>query len=463
MVFGRFRHAERPATRRASRERGDDRDEPEAGEQRPRATRRTIRSGTRRSIQRPARTASAATLASAAQCADRDRDRLAGRACDARRRELRQVPELGEAEHRRRCATPPAGTTGRSTRARRRPRPHRRARARRPRATGGTRRRGTGSPTPTRDGRSGRRSRNEPTVTASTTCPANAATAPTHTASGRRNRVVSTSVANIVLSGSSARNTAPNAARSAAITRAGEALDASRVAVVLAQHLVELRDGRLGPRRRRPGPRRPCTTPTSARSAATPRPGRRARRRTSGRSASRRRGRRRHRARARRARPSRPRQPAPPSVAHSSAMRAVPAAAPSRSLASSIAWRASSHSDALSADDEPSTPRPTCTPAARSGDDRRDARRQDQVAARAVRDADARRAEASDLVRVRHHAVRDPRAVGRTSRCARGTPSAGSRTSPARTRRPRRSRRSGCAGGRRAARPARPSAPSGPR
>lgn len=60
--------------------------------------------------------------------------------------------------------------------------------------------------------------------------------------------------------------------------------------------------------------------------------------------------------------PSRPRQPAPPSVATSSAMRAVPAAAPSRSLASSIAWRASSHSEALSADDEPSTPRPTFTP-----------------------------------------------------------------------------------------------------
>ena len=40
-------------------------------------------------------------------------------------------------------------------------------------------------------------------------------------------------------------------------------------------------------------------------------------------------------------------------------VRAVAEAAPSRSLASSIAWRASSHSEALSADDEPSTPRPT--------------------------------------------------------------------------------------------------------
>ena len=63
--------------------------------------------------------------------------------------------------------------------------------------------------------------------------------------------------------------------------------------------------------------------------------------------------------------PSRPRHPAPPSVASSSAIRAVPAAAPLRSLASSIAWRASSHSDAESADDDPSTPRPTFTPAAR--------------------------------------------------------------------------------------------------
>ena len=63
--------------------------------------------------------------------------------------------------------------------------------------------------------------------------------------------------------------------------------------------------------------------------------------------------------------PARPRHAAPPSVAISNAIRAVAAAAPSRSLASSIAWRASSHSDPESADDEPSTPRPTCTPAAR--------------------------------------------------------------------------------------------------
>ena len=63
--------------------------------------------------------------------------------------------------------------------------------------------------------------------------------------------------------------------------------------------------------------------------------------------------------------PVRPRQAAPPRVASSSAIRAVPAAAPLRSLARSIAWRASSHRLAESADDEPSTPSPTSTPAAR--------------------------------------------------------------------------------------------------
>ena len=103
----------------------------------------------------------------------------------------------------------------------------------------------------------------------------------------------------------------------------------------------------------------------SARSAATPRSGRRRPRRTPARSSD-------HTATSPTApgastpsSPVRPRHAAPPSVAISSAMRAVPAPAPSRSLASSIAWRASSHSDAASADDEPSTPRPTCTPAAR--------------------------------------------------------------------------------------------------
>ena len=63
--------------------------------------------------------------------------------------------------------------------------------------------------------------------------------------------------------------------------------------------------------------------------------------------------------------PVRPRHAAPPSVAISSDMRAVAAAAPFRNLASNIAWRASSHNEAASADDDPSTPSPTGTPAAR--------------------------------------------------------------------------------------------------
>ena len=111
--------------------------------------------------------------------------------------------------------------------------------------------------------------------------------------------------------------------------------------------------------------------------------------------------------------PIRPRHPAPPTVAHSSAIRGV-AGTPRRRAA----WRAASPgapratATRESADDDPSTPRPTCTPAARRSTDRSDARREDQVAARAVGDADAGRAEPRDLVGVRHHAVGDPRAVG---------------------------------------------------
>ena len=64
--------------------------------------------------------------------------------------------------------------------------------------------------------------------------------------------------------------------------------------------------------------------------------------------------------------PVRPRQAAPPRVAISRASRADIEAAPCRSLPCSIAVRASSHSDAESADDDPSTPSPTGAPAARS-------------------------------------------------------------------------------------------------
>ena len=235
---------------------------------------------------------------------------------------------------------------------------------------------------------------------------------------------------------------------------------ASATRAVGGEALVEVRVDEPAGRARRPRRGRRCRGRRPARSAARPRPDRRSPRRTRGRSATRRRRRRRRPARARRARRRGRGTPPRRGSPSRSAMRAVPAPAPSRSLASSIAWRASSHSDAESADDEPSTPSPTATPAARSGDDRGDARRQDEVARRAVGDTDAGRAEPARPRRCR--ASRSgPTTPGRSaSRCARGTRSAGSRTWPARTRRPRRSRRSGCAGGRRAARRARPSAPS---
>ena len=74
--------------------------------------------------------------------------------------------------------------------------------------------------------------------------------------------------------------------------------------------------------------------------------------------------------------------------------------------------RASSQSEAASADDEPSTPKPTGAPAARRSKIGRDARPENQVRARAVRHTDAGDAKPADLGRVGHHAMRDPRAVG---------------------------------------------------
>ena len=197
------------------------------------------------------------------------------------------------------------------------------------------------------------------------------------------------------------------------------------------QHLLERAARRACPRERPAVRPRPCAGRRPDRSAARPRSDRRSRRRTTDRSAATRRRRRPHRPRATPISPTRPRQPAPPIVAISSAIRAVPAAAPSRSLASSIAWRASSHSDAASADDEPSTPSPTCTPAARSVDHRGDARRQDHVARRAVRDADRRRRRAAGSrrgsgitqcatqVRSVHHPVRSRYSIGRHPNVAR--------------------------------------------
>ena len=109
--------------------------------------------------------------------------------------------------------------------------------------------------------------------------------------------------------------------------------------------------------------------------------------------------------------PVRPRQAAPPRVAISRASRADIEPAPWRSLPCSIAVRASSHSDAESADDDPSTPSPTGAPAARSSatgasplprimlDD-------GQCAAPTPRGA-----QPGDLLRRRPHDVRQPHPV----------------------------------------------------
>ena len=140
----------------------------------------------------------------------------------------------------------------------------------------------------------------------------------------------------------------------------------------------------------RPARRRSCGAARPGRSAATPRPGRRARRRSATPS------RRPHhevaggaRPTARPISPSRPRQRAPPRVAISSASRACMAAGPPRRRPSSRALRVSIHSDAESADDEPSQPMPTGTPAARSSRDRGEPGAEDLVRARAVGDAGA--------------------------------------------------------------------------
>ncbi len=62
-------------------------------------------------------------------------------------------------------------------------------------------------------GRSGRRPSRPPAATATVTCTRNAAAAPNHTQKARRYVVVRTSVATIVLSGSSARNTTAKVAK----------------------------------------------------------------------------------------------------------------------------------------------------------------------------------------------------------------------------------------------------------
>ena len=191
------------------------------------------------------------------------------------------------------------------------------------------------------------------------------------------------------------------------------------------------RRGRRAPGRRPPPPagrRRRCAARRPGRSAATPRPGRTARRRTRAPSSG-------QTTRSPQAptdsspiSPARPRQAAPPRVAISRASRAVIAPAPCRSLPCSIAVRASSHSDAESADAEPSTPSPTGAPAARSS------ATGDSPLPRIMLDdgqcaaPDPRRAEPGDLVR-RSARPRAPATRGRSSsRRRRGSRPGGGRT-----------------------------------
>ena len=209
-------------------------------------------------------------------------------------------------------------------------------------------------------------------------------------------------------------------------------LNSCCVAGVLAQHLVEDRECTMlavahdeaAVDDRVPAPRR-------ARSAARPRSDRRARRRTMG-PVSR----------------QTARSPTAPGCEHADLAvaaearrrrRAWPSPAPSapcRRARRRAAWPAASPGGppATARRCRPTTTRRhrgrPCTPAARSAHDRRDARRQDQVAARAVGHADAGRAEPARSRR--RWASRSARPTcGRcTSRCARGTPSAGSRTWP---------------------------------
>ena len=109
-----------------------------------------------------------------------------------------------------------------------------------------------------------------------------------------------------------------------------------------------------------------------------------------------------------RARPGGRGRPLRPSVASSRAWRAPVDAAPERYRARSSAVRASSQREAESADEEPSQPRPTGAPAARSSATGAMPVPSRQVGARAMSDADPRPSEALDLGRARVDAVSHP-------------------------------------------------------
>ena len=132
--------------------------------------------------------------------------------------------------------------------------------------------------------------------------------------------------------------------------------------------------------------------------------------------------------------PARPRQAAPPRVAISRASRADIEPAPWRSLPCSIAVRASSHSDAESADAEPSHAQPDRRTGGAQLGDRRQPAAQDHVGRRAVRRPDAARRPAG-RPRRRRARPRGPARSGRSaSRRRRGSRPAGGRTARGRTR-----------------------------
>ena len=160
---------------------------------------------------------------------------------------------------------------------------------------------------------------------------------------------------------------------------------------------------------------------------------------------------------------SRPRQRAPPRVAIQSTSSAVSQRDGSRPWRwASSAWRASASMFELSLLAEPSTPRPTGTPASsisRTGA-MPEPRRKLELGqwATPVPVSPKRR----DLVRRRGARSGRARRRGRASRAASGTRPAGSRRPPGSSAPRRASRPGGCAGARRARAPARRCAASGP-
>ena len=170
----------------------------------------------------------------------------------------------------------------------------------------------------------------------------------------------------------------------------------------------------------------------------------RRRRRARARRSPRPRGRRTCPARASRCRRGRapPRRRASPSR---SASRAVIAVGPPRPRATSSACLTSMKRSLRSFEADPSTPRPTRTPASSQLAHRRDARAEAEVRRRAVGDAGAGLGEARDLGRGEMDAVRAPDVAVEPAEARRGTRPACSRRAPCSTPPPRPSRRGACA------------------